>query len=317
MKCIALEEHFVLNEPAHLERWTGLIPDAPRAAIDKLTPLLTDLGDRRLDAMSAAGIDLAILSNTASVQGALDATPAMQLARQANDYLAKAVQQHPTRYAGFATVPLQDPRAGADELERAVRELGLKGTMVFGQTNGRYLDDERFYPFWERAEALGAPVYLHAADPVVTPATYAGRPELVGATWSWTAETAAHTLRLVYGGIFERFPKVQLVLGHLGETLPYLLWRLDDRATAFGNKGPTMKPSELIRRNVAVTTSGMFSDAPLTCAVQALGEDAVMYSVDHPFESMPTASHWFEQAPLSETVRAKISSGNATRLFKL
>lgn len=315
MKRIALEEHFVLNEPAHLERWHTLVPDIPRPAFDKLRPVITDVGERRLEAMSRANIDLAVLSNVGVVQGVLDPTPALQIAREANDYLAETVRQHPSRYAGFATVPLPDPAAGADELERAVRQLGMKGVMVFGHTNGKYLDDDRFRPFWERAEALDTPVYLHAADPLVMPPTYAGRPELIGATWSWTAETAAHTLRLIFGGVFERYPKVRLLLGHLGETLPYLLWRLDARAGAFG--GEDVKPAETLRRNVAVTTAGMFSDEPLTCALQGMGEEAVMFSVDHPFESMAAADEWFQKAPLSEGAREKVSWGNAARILGL
>ena len=316
MRRIALEEHFVLNDPAHIERWLTLIPDVPRAITDKLLAVLSDVGERRLEAMSAAGIDLAVLSNVASVQGILDPTAAMQIARQANDYLAGVVQKHPLRFAGFATVPLQDPEAGADELERAVRQLGMKGALLIGHTNGEYLDHDRFSPFWERAEALDAPVYLHAADPMVMPPTYAGRPELIGATWSWTAETAAHTLRLVFGGVFKRFPKARLLLGHMGETLPYLLWRLDARAGAFGGDAAP-KPAEIIRRNVAITTAGMFSNEPLSCALQGMGEDAIMFSVDHPFESMDAAGTWFDKAPLSEAVREKISWSNATRILKL
>jgi 2,3-dihydroxybenzoate decarboxylase len=226
------------------------------------------------------------------------------------------VAKSPTRYAGFATVPLQDPKAGADELERAVTQLGMKGTLIIGHTNGLYLDDECFLPFWERAEALQVPVYLHAADPMITPATYAGRSELIGATWSWTAETAAHTLRLIFGGVFQRFPKARLVLGHMGETLPYLLWRLDQRSQAFGS-GEHLKPSDVIRKNIAVTTAGVFSDEPLMCAIKALGDDSIMFSVDHPFESMEKASEWFDQAPMSEETRAKVSQGNAHRLLKL
>ena len=151
---------------------------------------------------------------------------------------------------------------------------------------------------------------------MVLPVTYAGRPELIGATWSWTAETAAHTLRLIFGGVFDRFPRLKLLLGHMGETLPYLLWRLDARAGAFG-KDATLKPAEIIQRNVAITTAGVFSDIPLSCALQGLGEDAVMFSVDHPFESMAVASNWFDKAPVSEPMREKISWRNATRILKL
>ena len=316
MRRIALEEHFVMNAPAHVERWRTLVPDVPAPVLEKILPVLSDVGERRLEAMSAAGIALAILSNVGSVQGVLDPTPAMQLAREANDYLAHAAQKNPTRFAGFATVPLQDPKAGADELERAMTQLGMKGCMVIGHTNGQYLDDPRLDPFWERAQALDAPVYLHAADPMVMPPTYAGRPELIGATWSWTAETAAHTLRIVFGGVFKRYPKARLLLGHMGETLPYLLWRLDQRAQAF-SQGETVKPAEVIRNNVAITTAGMFSDEPLLCALQGLGEDTIMFSVDHPFESMDAASAWLDKAPVSDAVREKISSGNATRILKL
>ncbi len=317
MRRIALEEHFLLDEPARVERWLSLIPAAaPRDVIDKLRAALADVDERRLEAMSQAGIDFAVLSSVGVVQGVLDPTPALQLARQANDHLAEIVRRHPARYAGFATVPLQDPEAGADELERAVRQLGMKGCMVFGHTNGLYLDDGRFDPFWERAQALDVPVYLHAADPMVAPPTYAGRPELIGATWSWTAETAAHTLRIVFGGVLKRYPKVRILLGHMGETLPYLLWRLDSRAQAFREAGAAT-PGELIRGSIAITTAGMFSDAPLGCALQAMGEDAIMFSVDHPFESMAAASGWLDAAPVSEAVREKVSWGNAARILKL
>ena len=316
MRRVALEEHFVMNSPAHIERWKTLVPAVPASILEKILPVLSDVGERRLEAMSAAGIDFAVLSNVGTVQGVLDPAPALRLAREANDYLADAVQKHPSRFAGFATVPLQDPAAGADELERAVSQLGMKGCMVIGHTNGRYLDDPGFDPFWERAQALDTPVYLHAADPMVMPPTYADRPELIGATWSWTAETAAHTLRIIFGGVFERHPKARLLLGHLGETLPYLLWRLDQRAQAF-SQGEAVKPAEIIRNNVAITTAGMFSDEPLACALQGLGEDVVMFSVDHPFESMETASAWLDKAPVSDAVREKISSGNAVRVLKL
>ena len=243
MRRIALEEHLVLNDPAHIDRWLSLIPNVPRSAAEKLLPSLIEVGDRRLEAMSAAGIDLAVLSSVATVQGVLDPASALRIAQQANDHLAAVVRQHPTRFAGFATVPLQDPLVGATELERAVRQLGMKGVMVFGQTDGNYLDDDRFLPFWERTEALDVPVYLHAADPLTLPPTYTDRPELIGATWSWTAETAAHTLRLIFGGVFDRFPQMKLLVGHMGETLPLpaLATRRPSGRVRRGSKPPTVR----------------------------------------------------------------------------
>lgn len=318
MRRIALEEHFVINDPEHVERWLSLAAVVPKAVAEKILPVLADVGERRLEAMTQAGIDVAVLSNVGSVQGILDATIALRLAQQANDYLALTVQRHPKRYAGFATVPLQDPTVGANELERAVRQLGLRGAMVFGHTNGAYLDHDRFRPFWERAEALGVPVYLHAADAPVLPPSYAGRPELLGPIWSWTAETATHALRLVLGGVFERFPRLRVVLGHMGETLPFMLWRLDRRAEAFSTDATQrIKPSALVRRNIAITTAGMCSDAALRCAIDSMGLENVMFSVDHPFESMEASSAWLNAAPLPQAARDDLSWRNAQKLLRL
>ena len=313
---IALEEHFVMNEPEHIDRWRSLIPTVPASITDKILEPLVDLGEHRLEAMAKAGIDTAVLSDAGIVQNVLDPTPALRLARESNDYLAAAVQRQPKHYAGFAAVPLVDPSAGADELERAVTQLGFKGALINGQTNGHYLDEDRFSVFWERAEALGKPVYLHASDPSVPPVTYAGCPQLTGAVWSWTAETAAHALRLIFNGTFTRYPKIKLVLGHMGETLPFLLWRIDRRTKAFAT-GPALTPSEIIRKNIVITTSGVFSDPPFLCALSAVGDDRILYSVDHPFEIMQEAADWFDKAPISAETREKVSWRNAAQLMAL
>ena len=315
MRRIVLEEHFILNKPAHIERWTRTVPQMPQQIIEKLLTKLTDIGDLRLQAMAEAKVDFMVLSNIGSVQGVLDATPAMNLAKEANNYLAAAVQKHPDKFAGFATVPLQDPAAGADELERAVKQLGMKGVLILGHTNGQYLDDERFNPFWERAQALDVPVYLHGADAVIMPVTYAGHPEMIGATFSWTPETSGHTLRMIFGGVFKRYPKARLLLGHMGEALPFMLWRLDETVRLFHPDDPM--PAEVIRKNVAITSSGVFSDEPLECSLKAMGEDSVMFSVDYPFENLKMASDWLDKAPLSDSFCEKFSSGNATRYLKL
>ena len=316
MRRIALEEHFVMNEPEHLDRWRSLIPNVPASITNKILKPLVDVGEGRLEAMSKAGIDLAVLSDAGIVQNVLDPTPALRLAKESNDYLAKLVQQNPNHFAGFAAVPLVDPKAGADEFERAVTQLGFKGALINGQTNGHYLDDDRYSVLWERVQALQLPIYLHASDPLVSPVTYEGCPQLTGAVWSWTAETAAHALRLIFNGTFTKYPNVKLILGHMGETLPFLLWRIDRRTKAFAT-GPTIVPSDTFKKNIVITTSGVFADPPLLCSLAEIGDDNILYSVDHPFEIMQEAADWFEEAPISEETREKISWRNATSLMKL
>ena len=313
---IAIEEHWVLNQEDHIDRWRTLVPMIPEQFQQRLITQLTDTS-HRLEVMDQGEIDLAVLSNGAVVQGSVEPQAAMRIARESNDHLAEIVRARPDRFAAFAATPLQHPEQGADELQRAVEQLGLVGTMLFGQTDGRYLDDRFFDPFWERAQDLDVPVYLHAADAAVVPPSQAGRPELRGPTWSWTAETATHALRIVFGGVFDRFPRVKLILGHMGETLPYFLWRLDQRAAAFADHAAAMKPSELVRRNIRITTAGVFSDEPLHCALDALGEDSVMYSIDYPFESMTEGAQWLDASTLDEKVRAKIERENARALLKL
>jgi 2,3-dihydroxybenzoate decarboxylase len=314
---IALEEHLLPADPDLFERWLSLLPPTrSEAFVETMRARLVDVGPSRLEAMDAAGIELAVLSSVASVQGSgLGAGEALRLARATNDAIAEVVRERPDRYAGLAAVPLQDAHAGAVELERAVRELGLRGAMVFGHTDGRYLDHESCFPLWERAEALDVPVYLHAADAPAPLPSYAERPELLGATWSWTAETATHALRIVLGRVFERFPGAQLVLGHMGEALPFLFWRIDARFAASGGDGE--RPSDVFRRNVSVTTAGVCADAPMVCTLAELGEDRVMFSVDHPFEDGVEAARWLAEAPLTAGTREAVEHVNARRLLRL
>jgi 2,3-dihydroxybenzoate decarboxylase len=316
MRKIALEEHVVLDQEDHTDRWRAVVPMIPEPAQQRLLAQLTDTS-RRLELMDQGEIDLAVLSNAAVVQGFVEPQAALRIARESNDHLAEVVRARPDRFAAFSTTALQHPAKGADELQRAVEQLGLVGTMLFGQTDGRYLDDPSFDPFWERAQDLDVPVYLHAADAAALPASQSGRPELRGPTWSWTAETATHALRIVFGGVFDRFPRLRLILGHMGETLPFFLWRLDQRASAFADHAPEETPSQLVRRNIRITTAGAFSDEPLHCALDALGEDNVMYSIDYPFESMTEAAEWIDASQLGAHARAKIERQNAQALLKL
>ena len=318
MRKIALEEHFTRPELSTYAQYEG----SNRASPDfgRLRERLLDFGEMRLEAMDRAGIDVAVLSvATPGVQAEPDAEVAIKRARIENDFLAREITKHPTRYAGFAHLPLQDARVAADELSRCVEQLEFKGALVNGHTNGRYLDDRGYDPFWERVEALGVPVYLHPRDPFDAPHMFAGHRELLGATWAWTVETATHALRLVFGGVFDRHPEARLILGHMGETLPYLLWRLDSRsrAQAEGEESGERAPSEIIRDNILVATTGVCSHASLVCALSALGEDNVMFSVDYPYEDCEVAAKFIDSAPISEEARAKVCHGNARRLLRL
>lgn len=312
---IALEEHVMT--PGFEDYWKTTVGDVDPAILSKVMARLFDFGEQRLAAMDRAGIARAVLSLAGpGVQVEHDVATAARKARQGNDDLAREIQKRPDRYSGFAHLPMQDPVAAANELERCMSELKFCGAMVNGHTNGQYLDDPALYPFWERAEALGAVIYLHPADPPTPMPVLAGHRGLKRATWEWGVETGSHALRLVFGGLFDRFPGARLALGHLGETLPFLLWRFDSRAKLYGVK-LAKRPSEYIRENIVVTTSGMFSAEPLRCTIDALGADRVMFSADYPFEAIDEAGDFMDTVPLPDAVRADISFNNAVRILGL
>ncbi len=318
MRVITLEEHF----------WTGALRDANRALLagrltGELADNLIDLGPRRLADMDEAGIDVQVISVTAPAAQELDPKTSVALSRDANDQLAEAVAAHPGRFAGFATLPTPDPEAAAAELERTVTGLGFKGALINGHTGGRFLDDPAFWPIFERADALGVPVYLHPTYPTATvmEAYYAGFEAPVSATlatsgWGWHVETGLHVLRLVLAGVFDRFPGLQIIVGHMGENLPFSLARADERLTPVAT-GLKRTVGDYIRENVYITTAGYFTDPPLLCALTVLGADRIMFSVDYPFSSNARARAWLDAAPLSGADREKIAHGNAERLLGL
>lgn len=317
MRKIALEEHFTTPELAKNYVARPTQSDALFADVERR---LADFDQLRIEMMHETGIDLMVLSvTTPGVQGIRDTGEAIRLARSANDFLAREVQKRPDRYAGFAHLAMQDAGAAADELERAVRELGFRGALINGQTNGHYLDEDQYVPFWERVQELNVPIYLHPGAMADEPAMFAHRPELGGPIWAWTAETAAHALRLVMGGTLTRFPDVRIILGHMGETLPFLLWRFDSRREFdLGEKlAPEALPSTIVKRSIAITTSGVCDPGALVAAIRALGEDNVMFSVDYPYEDPKVAADFIETAPIGEDVRAKVCHGNAERLLRL
>jgi 2,3-dihydroxybenzoate decarboxylase len=314
---IALEEHFLC--PGFIEYWNPTVAEMPASKRDGLLSRLTDFGETRLASMDKAGISRAVLALAGpGVQAERDRTTAIRNAQSANDFLAAEIQKRPTRYSGFAHLAMQDAKAAADELERSVKELQFCGAMINGHTNGQYLDHPSLYPFWERAEALGALIYVHPTDPVSTAPVLEGHKGLRRATWEWGFETGSHALRLIFGGVFDRFPRAKLGLGHLGETLPFLLWRFDSRAGPDFYNVPLKKPpSRYIRENVWVTTSGMCSAEPLNCSIAALGLDRIMFGADYPFEKAEEAGHWLDTEKLDEKTRADIAYNNAVNLLKL
>ncbi len=233
VKKIALEEHFL--DPATELYWRPTMVDVAPAKTAQLYANLTDFGEQRLQMMEKTGIARAVLAIAGpGVQAERDTTTAIRNARASNDFLAKEVQKRSDRYSGFAHLPMQDAKAAADELERCVRDLKFRGAMINGHTNGKYLDDRSYDPFWERVGGLGTLIYLHPADPVVQPPSLAGYNVLARPMWGWGVETGSHALRIICGGVFHRYPKAKLALGHLGETLPFQLWRFDSRSAPYG-----------------------------------------------------------------------------------
>jgi 2,3-dihydroxybenzoate decarboxylase len=327
---IAVEEHFNLLTAAAAPAGSSDLESLVRAMDYDTTwstlvgGRLTEFDSHRLASMDACGVAIAILSHTVpGVQGIADAGAAMAAARQINDFLATVTARHPRRFAGFASVALHDADAAAREVERAIDRLGLKGVMINGYSqigaahSAHYLDEPRFLPFWEAVAAAGVPVYLHPRPPSEL-RSYEGHKELVGATWGFAPETATHALRLVYSGLFDRFPHLTVILGHLGETIPYFAWRIQH---AFeynpSDKRVQRRLQDYLCDNFYLSTSGIFSDQALIGALLTIGADRILFAADYPYEVMEQAAEWIERAPISEGDRRKIASGNARRLFKL
>ncbi|HKU46006.1 MAG TPA: amidohydrolase family protein [Burkholderiales bacterium] len=313
---VALEEHYWDAEVA-----THFKERGPEMRNPDMLERLNDLGELRLKEMDEAGIDLQVLSHGAPALQRIEADTAVALARRANDRLQQAILRHPARFAGFAVLPTADPKAAADELERAVTRLGFKGAMIHGLSHNVFLDDKRFWPIFERAQALDVPIYMHPAVPhkAVIEAYYKDYidqyPSLMTAAWGFGVETATQGIRMVLSGMFEAYPRLKIILGHLGEGLPFYLWRIN---MALGRQGNRSTPfRDTFREHFWITTSGAFSTAALLCCVMEMGADRILFSVDYPFVPNPPGVKWMETVPLSLEDRAKILNGNAKRLLKL
>lgn len=313
---IALEEHYVDRKVA--ETFTGR--DATRAP--HIVAALEDLVDARIKEMDAAGIDLQVLSHGApAVQRLDDVDLAVKLARQANDSLHEAVRAHPKRFAAFAMLPTADAKAAADELERAVTKLGFKGAMIHGLANGVFLDNKRFWPIFERAQALDVPIYLHpsAPHPDVVKAYYADYlekwPTFQQSAWGFGVETGTLAIRLVLSGLFDAYPRTKIILGHLGEGIPFFLWRINQSLSRQGGS-PTYFRDHFCA-HFHITTSGFFSTPALQCCMTELGVDRIMFSVDYPFVANKPGVDWLLNLQVNAEDLNKIASGNARRLLKL
>ena len=314
MTVIALEEHFLSAEAAAL--FTGHDVSRPN-----ITQRLLDLGDGRLAAMDDAGIDMQVLSLSAPATQKMAAATAIRIAKAANDGLHATILAHPDRFAGFAALPTPDPQAAAAELERCVTQLGFKGAMIHGLTNGVFIDDKRFWPIFQAAEALDVPIYLHPSTPhgAVVDAYYADYladfPSIIRAGWGFTVETATAAIRLILSGVFDVHPKLKIILGHLGEGLPFLLWRIDHALSRAGNRALSFRT--VFCNHFHLTTSGNFSDPALICSIMEIGIDHILFSVDWPFVENKPAVEWMSHVPLCAEDRTKILSGNARRLLRL
>jgi gamma-resorcylate decarboxylase len=319
---IAVEEHFVTPQLKDTifgsigwkeEEWTAMA-DA-----------LQETGAVRLADMDAAGIEIAAVSLAAPcIQDIVDPAEATAKAADANDALADAVRAHPDRYVGLAALALQDPAAAADELERCVTELDFRGALVNGYSSvgdlgtARYYDEADYLPFWERVAALGVPFYLHPRNPLPSQRRiYEGREELLGPTWAFAVETGTHALRLITGGVFDRHPEVQVILGHLGEQLPFAMARLTQRMAHNPRVNLARPPREIFRENFHITTSGNAHTPSLLGALMELGAERVMFAADYPFEEMADTTVWFDALDISAADRVKIGRTNAERLLGL
>ena len=290
-----------------------------------ITERLQDLGERRIADMDATGIAKQILALTSpGVQIFPDADYATGLARSANDELAEAIRKYPTRYAGLAAIAPQDANAAAKELERGVRTLGLKGAIINSHTRGEYLDDAKFWPIFEAAEALNVPIYLHPNTPspaMIRPFMERG---LDGAVFGFAVETGLHMLRIVVSGVFDRFPKLQIVTGHLGEGLPYWFFRIDfmHGASVRAGRYESLKPlqrkaSDYLKENFYYTTSGMAWQPPILYAQSVVGVDRVMYAMDYPYQFVPDEVKVTDELPISDADKLKLYQTNAERVFAL
>ena len=325
---ITLEDHFLYPKIFDLY---------PLDVQERYAPVkekLLEVGPERIKRMDAAGIDMQVLSHTQpGIKMLEDTATAIQLSNEINDWLGDIVQTYPARFAGFATLPTQSPQDAADELERTVKQFGFKGALINGHTNGRYLDHDSFFVLLQRAEVLDVPIYIHPTNPPkeISETYFQGSTTLITG-WAWSVETATHLLRMMVGGVFDRHPNLKIIIGHMGELIPFCYSRLSaalslgewllaaqDAKTTGSHPIPRMEKSfnYYMKENVYVTTSGVFDQPVFACALDFLGIDNLLFSVDDPFRDNFEAMEFLNACNLSTQDKEKLAFGNATRLLKI
>jgi predicted TIM-barrel fold metal-dependent hydrolase len=328
MRIVALEEHFVVPElVGRIDKaaiaargWLGL----NQGPLEMMREALAEVGPQRLAAMDKAGVAVQVLSTSGPGADLMPPDQGPDMARAYNNRLKQLVDAHPDRFAGFAHLPMTAPDAAADELQRAVDDLGFRGALINGMTDNKFLDDARYEPLLARAAQLGAPLYLHPNIPpkAVRDTYYEGLPGIMGALlstggWGWHSETALHILRLVLSGTLERHPDLKLIVGHMGEGLPAIFARIDDTVSRLASSYLKRTASQTILDQVWITTSGFFSLPPFMAALMTFGPDRILFSVDYPFSSSDVGTNFLRHLPVSPADKEKIAYKNADRLLKL
>ncbi len=324
MKKVAFEEHLGTEEVVALTvkqlaekgTVTGFDPEVTK----RVNFLCCDVEEERIPDMEKHDIAMQVLQNSSSgIQFVKDEKEAIALSKSFNDCMAAVVAAHPDKFAALGTLPLQCPEAAAEELERCVKDLGFKGASITGrnQADGRFIDEPDFDCVWKAAHELNASLYIHPTETFPDMMTaYEGRRALVGATFSWGVDTATYVSRIIFGGIFDRFPNVTLIVGHMGEMLPYALERMDSHWNIAKMDSKNEKyPSEYFRSNIYITTSGSFSQPALKCAIEAIGDDRILFGVDYPFEKNEEGCKFIDTADISESSRGKICYENAGKIL--
>ena len=322
MRIIAIEEHFITpmyREKVGANEYRNFYLSSRGDVMGHdIMAENMDLGASRLRHMDEQGVDMQVLSFGSPGCQMFGADVAIPMAKDANDRLHQAVEKYPARFAGFAALPTAEPRAAVAELERCVTTLGFKGAMIHGHQRGEFLDAKKYWPIWERAEALGVPVYLHPAlpHPDALKAYFDGYEELARAPWGFAVDTSCHFLRLVFAGVFDAYPRLKIILGHLGEGLPFAMHRMNEHSWgAAERRGLKKQPLEYLRDNLVVTTSGNWFEPAFVCTLLALGADNILFAIDWPYEANKTGMAFLRALSISDADKEKIAHRNAERLL--